>query len=158
MVWWAPAALGLTSTESRSSSYSLLQSTADGGAAAVFKDAEGRNIFTYFISCLYESSSSLLQFIFFLFPPSFYVFLESVRWKILTGRLFALCCYMVYWICYSSWSAFSWLKIKSLELRSQVFLGGKEPVESCSFSRVLFQKYIFGLNFQVINWFSPCPR
>lgn len=36
------------STESRSSSYSLLQSTADGGAAAIFKDAEGRNIFTLF--------------------------------------------------------------------------------------------------------------
>lgn len=62
--------------------------------ATVFKNAEGRNVFCslYFLTCLYGSSSSVFQFI-FLFPTlEFYVFLESIRWKIVLRECFAHCC------------------------------------------------------------------
>lgn len=54
---------------------------------ALFKDAEGRNIFTQLPNLSLEEFKQLAP-VHFLFPTEYYIFLESAKWKILTGRMF----------------------------------------------------------------------
>lgn len=75
------------------------------------------------------------------FIPSsqFYVFLESIRWKILTKRMF--CPLLFIWFIeffYRFQSAFSWLSTESLGSYSQIFQDGKGPALSCSSLTVLY--------------------